>query len=90
MYRSLMVVVLALLVSAAELTSSTQAFADPKPPRDSKATRHRTTAPTHKPIARSHLDMSCAQFGAGFTRLPGSDNCVRFNGGVGMGVGAVP
>jgi hypothetical protein len=34
--------------------------------------------------------MSCAQFGAGFMRLPGSDNCVRFNGGVGMGIGAVP
>lgn len=33
---------------------------------------------------------SCAEFGPGFMRMQGSDSCIRFNGGVGMGVGAVP
>lgn len=51
-----------------------------------------------KPHARNHVaaprkaarPQSCGAFGAGFVRMPGSDSCVRFGGGVGMGVGAVP
>ena len=54
----------------------------------------------HKPHSRSHVlrprkaahpqTTSCGEFGSGFMRMPGSDSCIRFNGGVGMGVGAVP
>ncbi len=54
----------------------------------------------NKPQARSYVppprkaahpqSTSCAEFGAGFVRMPGSDSCIRFGGGVGIGVGAVP
>lgn len=43
-----------------------------------------------KPLARSRPSASCAEFGPGFVRMPGSDSCMRFGGGVGIGVGAVP
>ncbi|TKT72931.1 hypothetical protein YH63_016705 [Afipia massiliensis] len=43
-----------------------------------------------KPLARQRPSTSCAEFGAGFVRMPGSDSCIRFGGGVGIGVGAVP
>ncbi|EKS31823.1 hypothetical protein HMPREF9696_04044 [Afipia clevelandensis ATCC 49720] len=33
---------------------------------------------------------ACSEFGPGFVRMPGSDSCIRFGGGVGIGVGAVP
>lgn len=89
MHRSLIILVSALLVAAVSLMSMS-AIAQPKEPRDGKATRQRTKTPIQKPIARQHPDTSCGQFGAGFMRLPGSDSCVRFGGGVGMGVGAVP
>lgn len=85
MHRSL-VAALVLPVTLASVPAS----AAPKESRDGKVTRHRTIAPTQKPMTRPHQATSCAQFGAGFMRLPGSDSCVRFNGGVGMGVGAVP
>jgi hypothetical protein len=78
-----------LLVVAAPLTSVSVSAA-PKELRDGKAMRQRTTMPTQKSITRPRREISCAQYGAGFVRGPGSDNCVRFNGGVGMGVGAVP
>jgi len=32
----------------------------------------------------------CSKFGPGFVRMPGSDSCMRFGGGVGLGVGTVP
>ncbi len=86
MHRSF--ILIAVLPVAAVALTSMSAAAAPKEPRDGKVTRHRTQV--QKPIIRPHRETSCAQFGAGFTRLPGSDNCVRFNGGVGMGVGAVP
>ncbi len=85
MYRSLIVFASVFLAVAVSLTS-TQTFADPKEPRDSKGARQRTT-PTQKPIARPHQATSCAQFGAGFVRAPGSDTCVRIGGGIDVGVG---
>ncbi len=39
---------------------------------------------------RAARPQSCGEFGAGFVRMPGSDSCFRFGGGVGLGVGAVP
>ncbi len=89
MHRSLILVVVTSLAAAVALTPLS-ASAAPEEPRDGKAVRPSTRPPARKHIARPHQDTSCAQFGAGFTRMPGSDNCVRFGGGVGMGVGAVP
>jgi hypothetical protein len=82
MVRSLISMLLAATVSLA----AGSAFAEPKEPRDGKAARERVTAPPQKPIARPQAN-SCAQFGAGFVRLPGSDSCVRMGGGVDVGVG---
>lgn len=42
-----------------------------------------------KPMSRSQRS-ACSEFGPGFVRMPGSDSCIRFGGGVGIGVGAVP
>lgn len=86
MNRSLIVFASAFLVAAVSLTS-TQAFADPKEPRDSKPPRQRTTTPSDQPIAKPRQATSCSQFGAGFVRAPGSDSCVRLGGGVDVGVG---
>jgi hypothetical protein len=89
MYRPLMFLASVVLVAVVVLTPSST-FAAPKEPRDDKAPRQRATAPPPQPIARPHQTTSCAQFGAGFMRMPGSDSCVRIGGGVDMGVGAVP
>jgi hypothetical protein len=89
MHRSLISVVVMLLTAAVTLMPLS-ASAAPEESRDGKVTPQRTKTPVRKHIARPHQDTSCAQFGAGFMRLPGSDSCVRFGGGVGMGVGAVP
>lgn len=40
-----------------------------------------------KPPKRAPAATSCAQYGAGFVRLPGSDSCIRMGGGLEVGVG---
>jgi len=45
------------------------------------------TEPAAKPVSRPHTTSSCAEFGAGFARLPGSDTCVRIGGSIEAGVG---
>lgn len=87
MDRSLIVFAAAFLAATVSLTS-TQTFADPKDPGDGKAPRQRATTPPDQPIAKPRQATSCAQFGAGFVRVPGSDSCVRLGGGVDVGVGA--
>jgi hypothetical protein len=46
------------------------------------------TAPgrDHPAAVRPSRD-PCAEFGPGFARAPGSDTCVRFGGGIGVGIG---
>jgi hypothetical protein len=56
---------------------------------DLSTPKQRTDAPKPKQNARPR-STSCAEFGPGFVRLPGSDSCTRMGGGVEMGVGAVP
>jgi hypothetical protein len=87
MHRSLIIFALAFLAAAVSLTS-TQTFADPKEPGDSKTSRQHVTTPPDQPIAKPRQATSCAQFGAGFVRVPGSDSCVRLGGGVDVGVGS--
>lgn len=50
-------------------------------------THQRSHVPAPRKAARPQ---ACSEFGAGFVRMPGSNSCIRFGGGVGMGVGAVP
>lgn len=61
---------------------------------DPKVRQRQRAAPSHQaakpqPVARPR-PTPCSEFGAGFVRMPGSDSCIRFGGGVGIGVGAVP
>lgn len=81
----------ALAMTSVALTSAVLAqHLDPKVLRQSPhATTSHDTAKV-KPLARSRPSASCAEFGPGFVRMPGSDSCMRFGGGVGIGVGAVP
>ncbi|WP_424626909.1 hypothetical protein [Bradyrhizobium sp. SYSU BS000235] len=76
-------VLLAVLVSLAPMP----AFAAPKEPPGGKTPRQRVTTPPDRPIAKPRQATSCAQFGAGFVRAPGSDTCVRIGGGIDVGVG---
>lgn len=42
-----------------------------------------TAAPRRQPASTS-----CAQYGAGFVKLPGSDTCMRMGGGLDVSIGA--
>ncbi|MDO8979417.1 MAG: hypothetical protein Q7V17_09315 [Afipia sp.] len=78
------------MVSAAMASAALAQQLDPKVLRQRPhAAPSYDTAKT-KPLARSRPSASCAEFGPGFVRMPGSDSCMRFGGGVGIGVGAVP
>jgi hypothetical protein len=84
-YRSLICFGLSLLAATALLMPAST-FAAPNESRDGKGPRQRVTAP-NRPIAKPRQATSCAQFGAGFVRAPGSDTCVRIGGGIDVGVG---
>lgn len=86
MNRSLIVLASAFLVATVSLMS-TQTFADPKEARDSRPRRKQTTQRPDQPVARPRQSMSCAEYGAGFARAPGSDTCVHIGGGIDVGVG---
>lgn len=81
-------------IAAAALSFTLVSAAQAQQP-DSKKLRPRAKpAPSHQaakpqPVARPRPS-PCAEFGPGFVRMPGSDSCIRFGGGVGIGVGAVP
>lgn len=67
------------------------AAAEPQPrrtaPKPAPKTAPKTAPNSDRPkVVRPSRD-PCAEFGPGFTRAPGSDTCVRFGGGIGVGVG---
>lgn len=74
------------LLAAALWAPATAAFAASEP-RDVKAARQRADAPKQPQPRPPHETNSCAAFGAGFVRLPGSDSCVRIGGGIDIGGG---
>ncbi len=80
----------AALLLAVAAWPGTVAFAASEKPRSQRSERYR--ADTQKPLqeVRPRKPASCSEFGAGFVRMPGSDSCMRFGGGVGVGVGGVP
>lgn len=65
----------------------TSASAAPNKRHGISKTHQRSHRPAPRKAARPQ---SCGEFGTGFVRMPGSDSCFRFGGGVGLGVGAVP
>jgi hypothetical protein len=74
-----------LVLTLCAAVNSAFAAPDKRPSISKKHTRSHASAPR-----KSVRPQSCSEFGAGFVRMPGSDSCIRFGGGVGMGVGAVP
>lgn len=74
-------------VSIALIAAAQAQQAEPKKHRSRPETQ--TQSQPLKRTARPQ-STSCSEFGAGFVRMPGSDSCIRFGGGVGIGVGAVP
>lgn len=85
MYRSL--IFFASIFLAAASLAATRTFAEPKESRDGKAPRQRVTKPADRPVAKPRQSTSCAEYGAGFVRAPGSDTCVHLGGGIDVGVG---
>lgn len=52
--------------------------------------RHKTKAHSSKaakPTPRRAQETSCAEYGAGFMRMPGSSTCIKFGGSISVGVG---
>ncbi len=81
--RKIAVVALSvMLVSAAQAQQTGSKKPRPRP-------QARTQDQPLKPSPRRQ-PAACSEFGPGFVRMPGSDSCIRFGGGVGIGVGAVP
>lgn len=78
---------IACLLAISICATMTSAFAAPEKHPGISKTHARSHAPAQRKAARPQ---SCFEFGTGFVRMPGSDSCVRFGGGVGLGVGAVP
>lgn len=77
LFRSLTIFIVSLMVIAWSGTASAQH--DKRKPRK-PAAQEATSAPAPRTTPRD----PCAQYGAGFTRMPGSDTCVRIGGSVGV------
>jgi hypothetical protein len=68
------------LAVAATIAVSVVALADQPAVKHPKAKSHRAGETAATPIVPHRPANPCAAFGAGFTRLPGSDTCVRIGG----------
>lgn len=77
--------VVTLLAAALAWPNAAQAESDRT--LDLSTPKQRTEPSKSKQETRPRSSTSCAEFGAGFVRLPGSDSCVRVGGGVDVGVG---
>jgi hypothetical protein len=70
-----------LLAALMALAWGNVAFAQQHKNKPRKQPTHEATT-TLTPRSPSHNP--CAQYGAGFTRMPGSDTCIRIGGSVGV------
>ena len=81
MLRKPLILPLAALIALAwgDFASAQQHKSKPrKQPAHEATTTLTPRSPSHNP---------CAQYGAGFTRMPGSDTCIRIGGSVGVEAG---
>jgi hypothetical protein len=78
------------MISAALISAAYAQQMETKTPRQRPHAAKPGHAAGQKPLGRPRATASCSEFGAGFVRMPGSDSCIRFGGGVEMGVGSVP
>lgn len=78
-------------IAAAALAVLTPAALAQQPGSTTQRLRAKSTASKEaqnpKPIAQPRAVTTCAEFGAGFVRMPGSDTCVRVGGSIDVGVG---
>ena len=73
-----------LLLATALFLSSVAALAEqPRPPKPDKA------APSGKslPLKRPGSANACAEYGAGFVRIEGTNTCMKIGGAIGIGAG---
>ena len=80
------ILIVALLLTMAGWPG-TAAFAASDAPRSQKAKRHSADTPKPLQAVRPRQPVACAEFGAGFVRMPGSDSCIRMGGAIDVGVG---
>lgn len=79
---------IAVVAVSAALTSAAYAQqSDTKPPRQRSQAAPSNNAQKPKPAARQRAASPCAEYGAGFLRMAGSDTCVRVGGSIDVGVG---
>jgi len=57
-------------------------------PTSSLLTGSRDQSRTDVPAPKKRAAKSCAEYGAGFVRVEGSDSCVRIGGSISVGVGS--
>ena len=63
---------------------SVAAFAEqPRPPKPDKA----ATSGKLLPLKRSNSASACAEYGAGFVRIEGTNTCMKIGGAVSVGAG---
>jgi hypothetical protein len=73
-----------LLVLFAMVLPSVAAFAEPpRPPKPDKA----ATSGKLLPLKRSNSANACAEYGAGFVRIEGTNTCMKLGGAVSVGAG---
>ena len=72
-----------LLVMAAMLPVFAAAAEQPRAPKSDRA----ATSGKVLPLKGATSTKSCAEYGAGFVRVEGSDTCVKVGGAVSVGVG---
>jgi hypothetical protein len=73
-----------LLVLFAMALPSLAAFAEqPRPPKPDKA----ATSGKLLPLKRSNSANACAEYGAGFVRIEGTNTCMKIGGAVSVGAG---
>lgn len=73
-----------LLIIVAAMLSAVHAFAEQ--PRRQKPNQTET-AGKQLPLKRGTAANSCAEFGAGFVRIEGSNTCMKIGGTVSIGAG---
>jgi hypothetical protein len=72
-----------LLVMMAVVLPSVAAVAEqPRPPKPDKA----ATSGKLLPLKRSNSANACAEYGAGFVRIEGTNTCMKIGGAVSVGV----
>jgi hypothetical protein len=72
-----------LVMMAVVLPSVTAVAEQPRPPKPDKA----ATPGKLLPLKRSNSANACAEYGAGFVKIEGTNTCIKIGGAVSVGAG---